>query len=127
MNRHRYSQADRKRAEDAKAMEPPERFRRTAIGLVAMIKHDIEGPGYGQPERPNWHSLQVFLLLRGAGMLELCDEFLALVLGLPTGSERDDLLETLSTPPEDMMDEYIEALSKGTDSESNVALDSPAS
>lgn len=91
-----------------KAMSPMERFRRTAIGLVAMIKHDIEGPGYGQPGRPNWHSLQVFLLLRDDGMLLRCDEFFQFVLGLPGGEEQTELLRVLGGPWE--TDEYIDAL-----------------
>ncbi|KKN08245.1 hypothetical protein LCGC14_1058690 [marine sediment metagenome] len=102
---------DAQYAKAAKATAYTERFRRTTIGLVAMIKHDIEGPGYGQPERPNWHSLQVFILLRGDGMLLRCDEFLQLVLGLPEGEERSELLKVLGGP--EKTDEYIDALSDG--------------
>lgn len=96
--------------EAARAFPPEERFRRTAIGLVAMVQRDLMEAGrvYSAPGRPNWHSLQVFLLLRGSCMELHCERFLQQTIESPDEEERAELLAMLGGPLEP--DGYIEAI-----------------
>jgi len=96
--------------EAARWLPPEERFRRTAIVMVERIHDAVSAGTYSGTTWPNWHALQVFLLLRGDCMVCHCEKFLQLVLDETQGDERREILELLGGPLDMESDPYLMAI-----------------